>query len=317
MPPESRIKLHREYRLQAIVNVHLWRQLQEIGEALDRSGIRVVLLKGAYLAYWVYEDPGLRRLSDLDLLCRPDDWDSVKQVLEGIGYRQQYETSAIDCLSAHPLPFFRRQGARIDVHLDLRCGLNTEDVISRAVPAEREGVRFLTLALPDSVRYLIAHLTRHARNSGLTLIWFVDIHEIVSQSQEAFERIASELWRDIVRDSFAASVYAFLTCYWLGSVGNSALARPFEQTEILRQLAGRSSSFQVTNYLWALKRTRHLIGGRAKARYLKSLFLPSLRVLAARDHAKRGLGLYLYYVARFFLIPTRAIRSILRNRTSQ
>jgi len=57
--------------------------------ALNQRGIRPVVLKGAHTAYEYFEEPGLRPMSDVDLLVEPEHAARSQQVLVELGFRKQ------------------------------------------------------------------------------------------------------------------------------------------------------------------------------------------------------------------------------------
>ncbi|HEX9373938.1 MAG TPA: nucleotidyltransferase family protein [Roseiflexaceae bacterium] len=62
--------------------------LAEIARACKDRGIDVLPLKGSQLATQYYAEPGLRPMSDLDLLVRPADERRMLALLTDLGYRQ-------------------------------------------------------------------------------------------------------------------------------------------------------------------------------------------------------------------------------------
>lgn len=57
-------------------------------KALDAHGIDVLVLKGAALAHLIYDPPGLRPMSDVDLLVAPDRLQDAAGVLLELGYSE-------------------------------------------------------------------------------------------------------------------------------------------------------------------------------------------------------------------------------------
>lgn len=64
------------------------RALTEMIEILGARGIDVLLLKGAALAHLVYESPGLRPMSDMDLLVAPDRLEDASDAVRRLGYTE-------------------------------------------------------------------------------------------------------------------------------------------------------------------------------------------------------------------------------------
>jgi len=62
--------------------IDLFRELQQITEAMDREGIEYALVGG--LAYSVLVE--VRATEDIDLLIKPEDWERTPETLKNLGY---------------------------------------------------------------------------------------------------------------------------------------------------------------------------------------------------------------------------------------
>ncbi|NIR15085.1 MAG: nucleotidyltransferase family protein, partial [Desulfobacterales bacterium] len=77
-------------------SLHMERQLQEIIEAFQEQGVRVLVLRGPALAFSLYPDPAMRPSGDLDLLVIPEHVVQARDILESLGYRclaRRFETA--------------------------------------------------------------------------------------------------------------------------------------------------------------------------------------------------------------------------------
>jgi hypothetical protein len=81
--------LDRQYALnrQRIAKMHA--ELKAILALFAAQNIPVMPLKGSILSVNFYEDGGLRPMADLDLLVRPQDSETAKQLLAQLGYNQE------------------------------------------------------------------------------------------------------------------------------------------------------------------------------------------------------------------------------------
>jgi len=68
--------------------LHLDSRLRESLSALQRAGVRVMLLKGAALAYSVYGDVRKRPMSDIDLLVDQGSAENARRAMLSIGWRE-------------------------------------------------------------------------------------------------------------------------------------------------------------------------------------------------------------------------------------
>jgi hypothetical protein len=88
MFPENVIQnLRARYLGTASQNTVLFHQLNDLVDRLNAKGIPVVLLKGAHLAEFVYEDIALRPMSDLDILVKEEHLSQAVQIAFDAGYQ--------------------------------------------------------------------------------------------------------------------------------------------------------------------------------------------------------------------------------------
>lgn len=141
------------------------RALLEIVDRLDRENIEVLVLKGAALAHMIYERPGHRPMSDVDLLIDPARLDDASRIVGELGYRESSYQGLLP--DHHHLPSISRTDdglcVTIELHHDalapdnigsIRIGRLTEPPIE----IEVDGAAIRTLGHVDMLR----HLCRHA-----------------------------------------------------------------------------------------------------------------------------------------------------------
>lgn len=141
------------------------RALLEIHERLAREGIEALVLKGAALAHLIYERPGLRPMSDVDLLVAPADLDRAARVVEELGYKPA--GGPAPPAGHHHLPTVSRTVDGLQVSIELHhdalapdnIGSIRLDTLTEPARAFTAGeVELRTLGHIDTLR----HLCRHA-----------------------------------------------------------------------------------------------------------------------------------------------------------
>lgn len=166
---------------------------------LEAAGIPVIVLKGAVLGERAWRDPAHRPVDDVDLLVRRQDVRGVLDIAHRLGLARVAER--------HSLAFDLRFGAAVvltragedltrpslDVHWrlleDWRYGDSTSDWLgsawARAEPTAFAGRPVLTLALPDLLVHLAAHLALHHAFEGW--LWHCDIALLLFHEAEALD----------------------------------------------------------------------------------------------------------------------------------
>lgn len=72
IPPRVVAKLHQLSREATRRSLAQVAEVRRLGQAFDKSGIRVLVLKGVALSGQLYGEPGRRITRDIDLLVHPD-----------------------------------------------------------------------------------------------------------------------------------------------------------------------------------------------------------------------------------------------------
>ena len=159
-------------------NLRLIHDLKRVLERVNEKKLPVVILQGMALLPEIYEDIGLRPLTDIDLWVLPDGYQGLVGVLSGLGYERD---------SLYPNTF--RKGATIiDINTHV---LGADRIRTRALLLARdqeqiyrdariisfEGSEALCLNKYDQVVLLGVHALKH---SVSRLIWLVDIKALLT-----------------------------------------------------------------------------------------------------------------------------------------
>lgn len=174
---EQRQKLQDHYYQTARLNLNLIHDLKEALHHSNQRNIPVVLLQGIHLILEVYQDVGLRPMTDIDLWVIKKDYVSFADTMIGLGYER------------NPLypDTFKRGSTTVDLHTHLLwadrirsrrflLAITDEDVFRRSRVVDVEGEAGLCLDLYDQVLYLSLHALKHRFNR---LVWLVDIKNII------------------------------------------------------------------------------------------------------------------------------------------
>ncbi len=114
VPPVWRAKMRDVYETVAMRNAVLLHDLAAAGKTLAAAGIEWIPLKGsALLSRGVYPDRGLRLLSDLDVLVRPERCEEAFELLKRQGYRVLVDNEPD---ARHMPPLVNSRGTVIELH---------------------------------------------------------------------------------------------------------------------------------------------------------------------------------------------------------
>ncbi|MDD8026173.1 MAG: nucleotidyltransferase family protein [Acidobacteriota bacterium] len=191
VPAATWVGWEKSNRLQTLCGLRTYGQLGRIADAATAEGIDILLLKGAYLARWVYRNPTLRPFNDFDLLCRRSDIPAMTRLLGRLGFAQEapvaqsrVHAKLAGSMTHHLSPFAQAGWPHIELHTALTAvhqdGSHSMDAVwNRAVPLDWEGRRVFSLSFEDQILHLSLHLAHHLACGLIKLYWFSDIREVI------------------------------------------------------------------------------------------------------------------------------------------
>jgi hypothetical protein len=220
LPLAPRRKLQGLYLRHRHANQVRMRVLRDVLTAYEAAGIQALVLKGAALSHLIYPEPGLRPMSDLDILVPTSDLWRAQRLLVDLGFDAPLPPSPT--LPARHLSIAVKQteGLVVQVEVHHRLLSNYLDdavcyVRSRLLPVKRIShkrrsdergiipypftlvdVTAHTLGIEDTLQYLCRHLASHVNVWDFCrLIWVADVVSLA-------ERFASEIdWERIRRQA--------------------------------------------------------------------------------------------------------------------
>ena len=132
MPQEIEDRLHLQYLLRARRSEGIEKAVLEVAREFNRSGIELILLKGAALILTLYKkDAALRPMSDIDILVRKADLPRAEDLLRSLGYEEDYPRLSKRFKTMLSRDYFLNHGVhfvyfRGDVRLELHWNISSE-----------------------------------------------------------------------------------------------------------------------------------------------------------------------------------------------
>ncbi len=158
------------------------RELRSVLDALSRTSVPVLLLKGAAWAYTLYDQPVQRPRQDTDLFIDRTERERAAAVLESLGYVHAIEnTMEVASSQRH---YSRRDRHGVVYHVDLHWHVTDRLVFRAALPHGRVWRRSTAIAaLPggrtlrpvDALQLAAVHRVAH-HGEGSCLLWLLDVH---------------------------------------------------------------------------------------------------------------------------------------------
>lgn len=180
--------------LVAANNLGLMKELARLLGQFNRAGLPVMLLKGAALNLTIYNQPGLRPMSDLDLMVHPQDTQRACDLLEQCGFRRGFDLVRPDFFPRYyyELEFVTHspRPVRIDLHVRPFRPLRTartmpDDALWHDAQRVQCGHAEAVIPAPNS---MFIHLAAHAAFHGCSrLLWLYDLKRLVKANTRALE----------------------------------------------------------------------------------------------------------------------------------
>ncbi|MFH0967385.1 MAG: nucleotidyltransferase family protein [Methanobacteriota archaeon] len=191
-PPEILEELRSMYHMNSGRNLTISRELGRMLTSFDENAIRVMPLKGAYLAYAVYERPSVRQMLDLDLMVRWEDMAKAIATLQSLGYHATEKFSVSDeCrrFDHHgPGYYIHSSGVKVELHWNVIDAHSIgereialgEIFLSRARPGMLVGAKTYLMTHEDLIFHSAIHQTVH-HTFNLGIREFYDIEQIYNK----------------------------------------------------------------------------------------------------------------------------------------
>ena len=168
--------------------------LGKVLERFQKAGIPIIVMKGALLTESLYPSPGLRRMSDMDLLVRHRDFRDAFEILKKSGWKlRQAKDSSDNLVEAIGNPdsvkdwqmgegvFRNPKGCVIDIHWHLvpyvwpryLYRVNMDEVWQEAVPVTMKSIKgAFGLSSVHTLAYMCLHIAEHGLKQ---LRWLLDV----------------------------------------------------------------------------------------------------------------------------------------------
>lgn len=267
--------LHRDYLLSSLASVARDAQLGGLIEPFLAQGIRVVLLKGAFLGRVVYRNPALRPMTDVDILVTEDQFEQAAMLLASLGYRLQVEALGSFHKDLHPALAHiheSRPGDAVDLHRGLWLmdyyRLSPSIVHEDALECDLMGQSVYYLSTELNFIHVALHNFTH---SGMLRDW-LDLVLLVTRSDFDWNRLVH----------LAQSLGVLRPLYWVCRELSAhwGIAVPSYVERTMAEYTPHWLEDRVIRhrfrYVWRLvSRFRYIDGWPAKLAYLRAGLFPS------------------------------------------
>jgi len=308
-PPEALSELRGVYYHTLQHYTRLFGQVEQIAAEFQARGVGLIVLKGMALSESLYHNPGLRPVTDIDLLVRPADVPAAAEELARLGWQQSGEPFRGQQEDyRHELQFLR---AGIPAAVELHWGLFQPWFYKRVIPPDQlwgtarplpqRGGAVLELGLEACLVYTAAHrMLQHSGRGGL--LWLFDLALLARDPALDWDRVLAYTrgWHLVLSVRPALQEITRLFGVRVPQPVTAALAdlRPSlqERYAFKRFVDGELSAAGISFTMMLEMR-----GGRERVRYLWQKAFPPAAYMFERYHIRRRWLLPFYYPYRMLI----------------
>jgi len=194
-------------------NFALEREALLLSEKAKAKGASLIPFRGISMIYGVYNNPGLRQMADIDILIKPEDSNTIKNILLEMGYREYLsEGHSMDdgLITSFSKKISRNLTIFIEPHTAIASPrpykIKFPHLWERSIEVNIANKKILILSKEDMILSISLHIRRHARQLALKSI--VDVAEILNAAKNTLD------WGYIIKyardNSMISSLYLSL-----------------------------------------------------------------------------------------------------------
>ena len=213
-------KLKNEYLKTLLFNTNLINSAKQIKSLFNDNDIPVVFLKGILLAPFLYDEPALRPMSDIDLLVpkhlAEKAFDLI--VLNGATLADPEEK---DHPANHHLPMVIFKGAPLEIHRFLIAELSSfyippKDIFQNAVNWESNSLTLPGPSYNHTFIYMSVHVYNTFRQGGMRLSWMADFMHFIKMERVNVEDKDFRYWVKLWKLSYPVEFILTVTNLLMG-----------------------------------------------------------------------------------------------------
>lgn len=243
-------------------------EVEQVLRSFEENRIACMPLKG-YLVKYLYPQPDMRLMADVDILFKREQTRQVKKLLVGLGFAPGPRGENVDA-------YYKKPFLNVEMHYRLISESSPHSeylsqVWDRAV--QKAGCKSIyQLSHEDFFVYLLIHLTKHYANSGTGIRSLMDIWVYINhyRSELDWNYIQAELEQVKLRE-FAANICG-LGEVWFGTAQRSELHDEMAGYIFSSGVHGTKKQSVRSSLIASASSTRSI--GTAKQLYKMKLFFP-------------------------------------------
>jgi len=198
LPPREKQTWKSLVQQRTMRSLKLFEETLNLINVLKEAGIEAIPLKGAFLGYQLYNDPGKRHFNDVDLLINPEDLEKVTEILANQGYQKVYP-APLNERQFKTYSFYKKdiglRNPEKNVFIELHYGFHVHRLLKKADEAalrqNRETIHiknepYQVLDAETTFFYLVFHGCLH---QYFRLFWLKDIADWMQTHDLHYQKV--------------------------------------------------------------------------------------------------------------------------------
>jgi len=314
IPKSITAKLQQSYYITLSRSTILYEHFRLIAGQFTSKGIELITLKGIYLSESLYKDIGLRQMSDIDLLVKPEDGEKALAALAGMGYKSTgVDESDSDVKYGevvHYTPLVLN-GVAIEVHIKLhqdneRYRVHVDELWKNATQVLVNNIQVSTLNTYDLLIHTCIHLDKHFQQGHVQFTCFSDVTNLLEKNVEALD------WTILVNTckqyncEIEVFKYIVLVNKYMQATVPTEIIKKYsysltvnEEELFFKYLSGFIGF--TTGMHRHFGNFQHITSFSDKIKYFWKIIFPSKKFMMTKFQVKSSGLVYLYYPYRYYL----------------
>jgi hypothetical protein len=213
IPPAVLQRLSDYYLRSAFRNALVLREAAAAARLLASHDIPCLFLKGIHLAGWIYAEPALRSMADIDLMVPRDRLADADRAFteQGWGPLPRPDIAAFAARFPHIAPLQRKGSIEIEIHYAIErptspFTIDVDGLWRRAKPVAVEGAAAWVLSAEDLLLHLCLHASYHHRWDRSPLKGLIDVMAVADRCEGELD------WNALAKRAKAWGADRFVYC---------------------------------------------------------------------------------------------------------
>jgi len=322
IPEKVKTAFQQTYLKNLSRNIIIYQHFREVISVFAAQGISVIALKGIYLADNIYQDIGLRQLSDIDLLIQPKDIEKAANVL----IKTRYSSIAIQekwNFNDNKDYGFVKGGVFVELHQHIHqpyegFSVDIREYWERAKNTTIDGMEVLALSLEDMIQHLCIHLFVHFRKGRFSLTNFCDIAELLKLPTRSLNwKFLQKINNKYICTTEVGKILLLAKKY-LGTeipenvtASNISCSESLFESRFVNILQGNETLWKSEDY--KMHYFRKARGLARKSKYLLQELFPMKKFMIRRYKIQYTSMFFLYYPYRIFSLISKGILFLIKK----